>query len=70
MRSVLALGLLVILCTPASAAPARHPRARQPTVTRPPAAEAPRDRFAVPGWSDDATRRWLDRASSMVGIGG
>jgi hypothetical protein len=25
---------------------------------------APQRQFAVPGWSDDATRRWLDGASS------
>jgi hypothetical protein len=24
----------------------------------------PQGQFAVPGWSDDATRRWLDGASS------
>jgi len=69
MRLVLALGLLVFLCAPADAATARHPRARQPSVTRPPAEAAPPARFAVPGWSDEATRRWLDNASAGVGGG-
>jgi len=27
-------------------------------------------RFAVPGWSDEATARWLNNASSNVGRGG
>ena len=27
-------------------------------------------RFAVPGWSDDSTRRWLDNASALAGSGG
>ncbi len=70
MRLVLALGLLLTLCGSASAAPVRHTRARQPAATRPPAAVTPTTRFAVPGWSDEATRQWLDRASSMVGRGG
>lgn len=76
MRSILALGLLVVLCAAADAATVRHPRARQPTVTRPPAeasqpaASQPRARFAVPGWSDESTRQWLDQASSGVGLGG
>ncbi|QOZ25892.1 hypothetical protein XH93_21465 [Bradyrhizobium sp. CCBAU 51753] len=72
MRSVLALGLLVMLCVPADAAPRRHPRAREPVVTRPPA-EAPQPRpgarFAVPGWSDESTQRWLDKATEGLGGG-
>lgn len=27
-------------------------------------------RFAVPGWTDEATQRWLDNATSGVGLGG
>ena len=27
-------------------------------------------RFAVPGWSDESTREWIDKASSLVGVGG
>ncbi|MBR0871267.1 hypothetical protein JQ633_12930 [Bradyrhizobium tropiciagri] len=80
MRSMLALGLLVVLCASADAATVRHPRARQPAVSRlpvdanrPDASQPdarPGARFAVPGWSDESTRQWLDRASSGVGLGG
>jgi hypothetical protein len=71
MRSVLALGLLIILCASANAATRHrtlHPRTHQhfvvpQGVTAPPFA-APTPRFAVPGWSDGATQRWLDNASS------
>ena len=27
-------------------------------------------RFAVPGWSNGSTERWLDNASALVGVGG
>jgi hypothetical protein len=75
MRSVLAMGLLIVLCTSASAATVHHARAGNP-ATRHPAADRPgsdvnsRARFAVPGWSDEATERWLNSASSNVGRGG
>ena len=81
MRVILALGLLAVLCATADAATVRHPRARHPALTRPPAEARPPAaiqpdanrsgaRFAVPGWSDESTRQWLDRASSSVGLGG
>jgi hypothetical protein len=75
MRSVLAMGLLIVLCTPANAATvhrtrARDPATRHPPVTRPGADVNSRARFAVPGWSDEATQRWLNSASSSVGRGG
>ena len=70
MRSVLAVSFLMVLCTSANAATVRHSRARQPAVERPSADVNSRARFAVPGWSDDATQRWLDNASSNVGRGG
>jgi hypothetical protein len=75
MRSVLAMGLLIALCTPANAATvhqarARDPAIRHPPVTRPGADVNSRARFAVPGWSDEATQRWLNSASSSVGRGG
>ncbi|MBB4259544.1 MULTISPECIES: hypothetical protein [unclassified Bradyrhizobium] len=68
MRSLLAMGLLLALCTAANAAPVH--RARHPAVERPRANAGPPARFAVPGWSDDATLRWLNNASSNVGRGG
>ncbi len=64
MRSVLALGLLVILCASANAATVHHLRTRQHVIVRPSQGVAVPGRFAVPGWSDEATRRWLDNASS------
>jgi hypothetical protein len=60
MRYATALGLLIALGASANAAPVHHHRARHHVIIRPDATE----RFAVPGWSDEATRRWLDNASS------
>lgn len=73
MRSVLAVVSLIGLCTAANAAPAHrfrvhHPR--HPVVDRYGAEANPRAHFAVPGWSDEATQRWLNNASSNVGRGG
>jgi hypothetical protein len=70
MRSVLTVSFLIVLCTAANAARVRHSYARQPVVERPSADVNSRARFAVPGWSDDATQRWLNNASSGVGRGG
>jgi hypothetical protein len=71
MRAVLVFGLLVALCTSSEAAtlhrskpPARHvrpiPHAGLPQVTVPKG-------FAVPGWTDEQTRYWLDSASGPKG---
>ncbi|RXT34459.1 hypothetical protein B5V03_37500 [Bradyrhizobium betae] len=75
MRFVLAMGLLIVLCAPANAATVHRVRAqelatRHPPVTRPATDVNSRARFAVPGWSDEATQRWLNSASSNVGRGG
>jgi hypothetical protein len=67
MRAVLAFGLLITLCASSEAAtvhrarpPARHVR---PVYERPiPHATAPQG-FAVPGWTDEQTRYWLDSAT-------
>jgi hypothetical protein len=70
MRTVLALGLLIAWCASADAAAARRARVRphlnvSPSegATAPGAPSA--GRFAVPGWSDEDTRRWLDGAGSL-----
>ena len=64
MRSLLSLGLLMTVCASANAATVNHHRTRHHVITRPsPVVTAP-GQFAVPGWSDDATRRWLDNASA------
>ncbi|EJN14911.1 hypothetical protein PMI42_01532 [Bradyrhizobium sp. YR681] len=73
MRAVLAMGLLIVLCTTANAATAHRFRAHHPhnpAVDRPDVDVHSRARFAVPGWSDEATQRWLNSASSNVGRGG
>ncbi|MDA9398452.1 hypothetical protein XH79_06345 [Bradyrhizobium sp. CCBAU 45389] len=73
MRALLAMGLLIVLCAAADAAAARDSRMRpprDPAAGRPGADMHPRARFAVPGWSDEATQRWLNNASSNVGRGG
>jgi len=73
MRALLSAGLVglsLVPCSAVEAATAHHPRARHETVHRPPTNASPPARFAVPGWSDEATRRWLNNASSNVGRGG
>jgi hypothetical protein len=58
IRTVLALGLLIALCTSASAAtvhrsklPAGHSHPVQ-NVTVP-------ERYTVPGWTDQETQKWM-----------
>jgi hypothetical protein len=63
MRYATALGLLIALSASANAAPVHH-RARHHVIIRPDQGVPATGRFAVPGWSDEATRRWLDNASS------
>ncbi len=65
MRSVLALGLLITLCASANAAtvlrsklPGGHLRPGQ-SVTVPKG-------YAVPGWTDEETRRWLYNGSAAA----
>jgi hypothetical protein len=76
LASVLVLGLSIDLCASASAATVHRLRARpHALVEREPGAPVPSaaagsGRFAVPGWSDQSTRRWLDNASALVGVGG
>lgn len=71
MRSVLALGLLIALCASAEATPVHRSKPRPHVIVSPgqvspgPSVTAP-GRFAVPGWSDDATRRWLDKDSAAA----
>ena len=76
MRSLLTAGLLIALCAPAGGqagkhakAPIAHPRARQYMLVRPDPTAAPGARVAVPGWTDEQTRQWLDNATSCEGCG-
>src|SRR5579859_204495 len=70
MRAVfaLALALSIVVCASAGAASVRRVKPgrlrTQHLIVPPEQRAAPAGRFAVPGWSDDATRRWLDHASS------
>ncbi len=72
MRSILALGLLLIMCASANAVATHHSRPRQVIVRPsqhvivPPGQEVttPGARVAVPGWSDEDTQRWLDNESA------
>jgi hypothetical protein len=68
MRSVLAIGLLITLCAFANAAtvhrskpPEGHSRPDQ-RVTVPTG-------YAVPGWTDEQTRKWLYNGSAAAGLG-
>jgi hypothetical protein len=64
MRSLLALGLLITLYASANAATVHRVKPRHVIVRPSQGLTAPgAPRFAVPGWTDDATRRWLDDAS-------
>jgi len=71
MRSVIAavltLGLSITPCASANAAKVHRPlqaRVRPHVFVPVPSQGATVPRFAVPGWSDGATERWLDNASS------
>jgi hypothetical protein len=58
IRSVLAFGLLITLCASANAAPVH--RARPPAGhLRPDHRDALPTGVAVPGWTDEQTRKWL-----------
>lgn len=63
MRSVLALGLVITLCASADAATTVH-RSKPSRVTYGPAERVtvPKS-YAVPGWTDEQTRYWLDNAT-------
>jgi hypothetical protein len=77
MGSVLTPGLLIILCVScASANAARLHHSRSPTaqlrtsqeVIAPPSqGQSAPVGVAVPGWSEEATRHWLDAASANHG---
>jgi hypothetical protein len=66
MRSVLTLALLISWCASANAA--RVHRSRPPEGhMRPDSRSAVPRGFAVPGWTDEQTRYWLDSASGPKG---
>jgi hypothetical protein len=65
MRSVLVLGLLITLCASASAATVH--RFKRPESLRPAQRVTVPKGYAVPGWTDEQTRYWLDSASGPKG---
>jgi hypothetical protein len=79
MRSVLALGLLLALSAAGNAATVRRstPPLRTgqhvfvpPTQLVAPGRGVATPGFAVPGWSDEATRRWMDNNNACSSCGG
>ena len=67
MRSVLALGLLITLCASADAATLYHAKPPARHVHPDQRVAAPKG-FAVPGWTDEETRQWLNNASAASGL--
>jgi hypothetical protein len=67
MRSVLALGLLITVSASADAATVHrskpHERHLRPTQR----VIVPNTGYAVPGWTDEQTRQWLDDATGPKG---
>ena len=59
MRSVMAVGLLIALCASANAAKVRHSKLRAGHL-RPAQPVAVPKGYAVPGWTVEQTRYWLD----------
>jgi hypothetical protein len=69
MRSVLALGRFTTLCATANAATLHRASSRedrfrtlQSMTVRPSEGDTSSPRFAVPGWTDEATRRIRNQA--------
>ena len=72
MRSILATGLFIALSASTSAAAKEHYSKSRHVVTRPGPAATPRiyssasyaaaggARIAVPGWTEEQTRQWMD----------
>jgi hypothetical protein len=76
MRFVLALAVLAACWAAADAAPVHrfrppgiHPRAHHPVTVRPWQGAGAPAHFALPGWTDGQTQRWLDNASAGSGLG-
>jgi hypothetical protein len=74
MRFVVSFGLLITLCASASGAtayqsksPIAQLRTGQRITVRPIQGVTAPARFAIPGWTDEQTERWLDNATSCAG---
>jgi hypothetical protein len=62
MRSVLALGLLIPLCASADAATVHRSKPPEGRLRPSQPVTVPKS-YAVPGWTDEQTRYWLDSAT-------
>jgi hypothetical protein len=62
MRSVLAFGLLITLCGVAAAAKVHRARPPESHLRQGQPVTAPKS-YAVPGWTEEETRKWLDDAT-------
>ena len=62
MRSALSLVLLIALCASANAATVRRSKLPEGHLRQSQRVIVPK-RFAVPGWTDEQTRPWLDNAT-------
>jgi hypothetical protein len=76
MRSVMALGVAITLFASASATmmhrakpSAIHLRTHRRSAIEPRERVSVPTHFAVPGWTDEQTRYWLDNASAPSGLG-
>jgi hypothetical protein len=68
MRSVLALGLLITLCASANAATVHRSKPTEGDL-RPGQRVTVPTGYAVPGWTDEQTRKWLYNGSAAAGLG-
>jgi hypothetical protein len=71
MRSVLALGLLITLCASANAATVHRSKPPEGHLRPDQRVTVPKG-YAVPGWTDEQTRKWLyngSAAAADVGTG-
>jgi hypothetical protein len=75
MRTVVALGLSISLCTSALAATLHHPRppkvhlrSRRRLILQSGQPATDHSGFAIPGWSDEQTQHWMDNATMGTGI--
>jgi hypothetical protein len=63
MRVVLAIGLLITVCVPASATALHSFQPHEGRLRPFERASTPPARFAVPGWTNAETRQWLHNGS-------
>jgi hypothetical protein len=68
MRPVLALGLLITLCASANAATVHRSKPPQGHLRPGQRVTVPKG-YAVPGWTDEETRKWLYNGSAASGLG-